>query len=336
MHLEPDYGKVMETIKLKKITSDILMGNKAAVILVITVIIMAFASPVFLTSSNIVNVIRQVCVSATLGAGFTLILGSGHMDLSIGCMVGLVGVVMGKMMQAGLPVPVAIVGGIAAGALCGALNAVIITLFDLPPFIVTLATQSMYKGSIYLITRMVPVSRLPQNFIAIGQGYWGPLPIPIYVMTGMIVIMFVVLNRTMFGRYSIAMGGNAEATRVSGINTKSVRLGVYLTMGIYVAVASVILTARSASAQIAAGQGMEMDAIAAVVIGGTSLNGGNANVLGTLVGCIIVGVVNNSLNLLGVDSNWQVIAKGLLILIAIVLDVVSTRFYARLSAKNQL
>jgi ribose/xylose/arabinose/galactoside ABC-type transport system permease subunit len=132
------------------------------------------------------------------------------------------------------------------------------------------------------------------------------------------------------------MGGNSEATRVSGVNTKNVRLGVFVTMGIYVAIASVILTARSASAQIAAGQGMEIDAIAAVVIGGTSLSGGNANVLGTLVGCIIVGVVNNSLNLLGVDSNWQVIAKGLLILIAIVLDVVSTRFYARLSTKSQL
>jgi ribose/xylose/arabinose/galactoside ABC-type transport system permease subunit len=326
----------MAAEKLKKFFSDILMGNKAAVIMVITVIIMSFASPVFFTTNNIVNVIRQVCVSATLGAGFTLILGSGHMDLSIGCMVGLVGVVMGKLLHAGLPVPVAIAGGIAAGAFCGALNAAIITLFGLPPFIVTLATQSVYKGSVYLITGMVPISRLPQNFIAIGQGYWGPLPVPIYIMAIMIVIMFVVLNRTMFGRYAIAMGGNAEATRVSGINTKNVRLGVYVVMGIYVALASVILTARSASAQIAAGQGMEMDAIAAVVIGGTSLGGGNANVLGTLVGCIIVGVVNNSLNLLGIDSNWQVIAKGLLILIAIILDVMSTRFYARLSTKNQL
>jgi ribose/xylose/arabinose/galactoside ABC-type transport system permease subunit len=324
----------MDNTNFKKLLSRVLMGNKAAIILVFTVIIMAFASPVFFTSSNLVSVTRQICVSAILGAGFTLILGSGHMDLSIGVMVGFVGIIMGKLMQAGVPVPLALLGGIITGACCGALNAIIITIFELPPFIVTLATQSVYRGSIMLITKMVPVSRLPASFVNLGQGYWGPLPIPIYVMFLMIVVMFILLSNTMFGRYAIAMGGNAEATRVSGINTKLVRLGVYMTMGIYVAVASIILTARSASAQIGAGQGMEMDAIAAVVIGGTSLGGGNANNLGTLVGCMIVGVVNNSLNLLGVDSNWQIIAKGMLILIAIVLDVMSTRFYARLTIKN--
>ncbi|MBC5581208.1 ABC transporter permease [Anaerofilum sp. BX8] len=325
--------------KVKKsessLISQLLMGNKALFILLALILIMAFASPVFFTSDNLLNVVRQVAYSAVMGAGFTLVLGSGHMDLSIGCMVGFVGVIMGKAMESGLPVPVAILVGIIAGSLCGALNASVITLFDLPPFIVTLATMSVYKGSTYLITKMVPISNLPSSFVFLGQGYIGPIPVPIYIMALMVLVMYILLTRTMFGRHAIAMGGNAEATRVSGIDTKKVRLGVYMTMGVYVAIASVILTARSASAQIAAGQNTEMDAIAAVVIGGTPLSGGSANVLGTLVGCLIVGVVNNSLNLLGADSNWQIIAKGVLILFAIILDVVWTKMYANMAKKKE-
>ncbi len=313
----------------------ILMGNKALAILIALGIVMTFASPVFLTSNNLLNIVRQVAFSAIMGAGFTLIVGSGNMDLSIGSMVGFVGVIMGKCLINGVPIPLAVVIGIIAGALCGCLNASIINL-TLPPFIVTLATMSVYRGATLLITKMVPVSNLPESFVLLGQGYLGPIPIPIIIMLIMVAIMYVILNRTMFGRHAIAMGGNAEATRVSGININAVRRKVYMTMGAYVAVASVVLTARSASAQISAGLGTEMDAIAAVVIGGTPLSGGSANVFGTLMGCLIVGAVNNSLNLLGVDSNWQIIAKGLLILFAIILDVVSTNMYASMAKRKSI
>ncbi len=321
--------------RFRAFLNDLLMGNKALAILVALVVVMSFASPVFLTQNNLLNIVRQVAFSAIMGAGFTLVLGSGQMDLSIGCMVGFVGVIMGKCLVNDIPIPIAIAIGVAAGAACGCLNASIINL-ALPPFIVTLATMSVYRGGTLLITKMVPVSGLPDSFVFLGQGHIMGIPTPIYIMILMVVVMFVILNRTMFGRHAIAMGGNAEATMVSGINIKKVRRNVYMTMGMYVAIASVVLTARSASAQISAGQGTEMDAIAAVVIGGTPLSGGYANVFGTLMGCLIVGAVNNSLNLLGVDSNWQIIAKGLLILFAIILDVVSTTMYANLAKKKAM
>ena len=181
---------------------------------------------------------------------------------------------------------------------------------------------------------MVPVSNLPQQFVNIGQGYTFGIPNQVYIMFFMVILMAFILNKTKFGRYALAMGGNREATRLSGINTKLIRWGVYAVMGVYVAVAAVMLTARSASAQVSAGQNTEMDAIAAVVVGGTPMSGGSANVVGTLFGCLIVGVINNGLNLMGVDANWQLIAKGLMILFAIVLDVVSGKIATRMSKKR--
>ena len=320
----------------KALVTQLLMGNKAAVILLILIAVMSSISPVFFTADNITNVIRQVAYSAILGAGYTLVLSSGQFDLSIGTMVGLVGVIMGKLLVGGVPVPFAILGGVLAGMAFSALNSTIVTVFNLPAFIVTLATMSVYKGATYIITKMVPISNLPASFISLGQGYLGSVPIPIFIMVFMVAVMYIILTRTKFGRHSLAMGGNSEAARVSGINISWVRLRVYMTMGVYVAIASVVLTARSASAQIAAGQNTELDAIAAVVLGGTPMSGGHANVFGTFFGCLIVGVVNNGLNLTGVDSNWQIIAKGLLILFAIILDVVSTRIFASISKKKNV
>lgn len=311
-----------------------LMGNKAAIILLLLSVTMALISPVFLTSNNVMNVIRQVAYSAILATGYTLVLSAGQFDLSIGTMVGLVGVVIGKLLVNNVPVPLAIAGGIVAGMAFSALNAFIITAFNLPAFIVTLATMSVYKGGTYIVTKMVPISNLPSQFVSIGQGYVGFIPVPILIMAFMVSVMFIILTRTAFGRHALAMGGNSEAARVSGINISLVRLGVYMTMGVYVAVASTVLTARSASSQISAGLNTELDAIAAVVIGGTPLSGGHANVFGSLFGCLIVGVVNNGLNLLGVDSNFQIIAKGLLILFAIVLDTATSRVFSKMSMKK--
>lgn len=313
--------------------NNLLLGNKSIIILILLVIILSFASDVFMTSSNILNVIRQVAVTAVACAGFTIILGSGHMDLSVGYILCFVGVIMGKLMVAGVPIPVAIITGLALGACCGFINASLITYFELPPFIVTLATQEIFRGLAFVITKNLPVSNLPEAFVNIGQGYWGPIPIPIYIMFAAIIAMWIIVNRTRFGRQAIAMGGNAEAARVSGVRINRVRMGVYMTVGFYSAMASVLLTARSASAQLSAGSTLAMDAIASVVIGGTSMKGGNANVFGSLIGCIIVGVVNNGLNLLRVDANWQIVAKGLIILIAVILDVVTTRIYAKMSVR---
>lgn len=312
----------------------ILVGSKAPFILVVLCVVMSFATPLFPTVDNFLNIVRQVAYSAILGAGFTLVLGAGSIDLSLGSLVGLTGVVMAQMMVSGVPVPLAILIGILFGVLCGAVNAFFVTVFDLPPFIVTLATANVFKGAIYLITKMVPVAGLPDSFVQIGQGYWLGVPIPIYLMAFMVVLMHIILTRTSFGRHALAMGGNQEATRVCGINITRTKWMVFLVMGAFAAVASVVLTARSASAQIAAGQGTEMDAVAAVVLGGTPMSGGRATVFGTLVGCLIVGVVNNSLNLLRIDTNWQVVVKGLMILFAIMLDSLSNKAVGKHSKRK--
>ena len=322
--------------RIKEQIFDIVMNNKAFVILIILVVVMSFASPVFLTKNNLLNVLRQVCYSAILCTGLTLVLASGHVDLSIGCMVGFIGVIIAKCIMAGLPIPAAILSGVLCGMAFGAVTATIITIFRLPPFIVTLATMSIFKGATYLVTGMVPISGLPNSFIFLGQGYVGGIPVQIFIMLVAVAVMYIIVNYTKFGRHAIAVGGNSEASRVSGVNVSMIRLKVYMLLGVYVAIAATVLTARSASAQVAAGQNTEMDAIAAAVIGGTPLSGGQINVLGSLFGCMMVGVINNSLNLLGFDTNWQIIAKGLLILFALMIDVTSTRIYDKRNKGKQL
>lgn len=326
--------KAEKTSFMDTLGGKFIMNNKALVILILLCVVVTCISDVFLTPSNLLNVIRQVAYSVTLACGFTLVLSSGNMDLSIGCEVGLVGIVLGKAMTAGVPVAGAIVLAVISGIVFSSLNAIVINAYDLPPFIVTLATMSSFKGATYIWTGMVPISNLPAEFVEIGQGYTLGIPNQVYIMFAMVLLMAFILNKTKFGRYALAMGGNQEATRLSGINIKRVRWGVYAVMGAFVAVASIMLTARSASAQVSAGLNTEMDAIAAVVMGGTPMSGGTANVIGTSFGCLIVGVINNGLNLLGVDANWQLVAKGLMILFAIVLDVVSSDMANKMSKKK--
>lgn len=307
----------------------ILMGNKAVFILIIMGVCLSFMSPYFLTQTNLLNVLRQVCVSTLLSIGFTVVLASGHMDLSVGSLLGLNGMILAKLiMEAELSVPLSIAITLAGSVILASCNAALITYFQLPPFIVTMATQYVFKGTNYLISKLVPISGLPKALTQIGQGYLLGIPVQVYIMLAVVIIMWIVIDTTKFGRYVLACGGNADAARMCGINVNAMRYYVYMCGGLCTGLAAVVATARAASAQVGAGQGMEMDAIAAVVIGGTSMKGGNANVPGTLFGCLIVGVVNNGLNLLNIDSNWQVVAKGLLILIAVIIDVVSARRYA--------
>jgi ribose/xylose/arabinose/galactoside ABC-type transport system permease subunit len=313
----------------KLFVRNILLGNKAFFILLIMACCLSIMSPYFLTKVNLLNVLRQVCVSTLLSIGFTMVLASGHMDLSVGSLLGLCGMVLAKLiMEAHVPVWLAILMMRFFAVFCGAINAAIITVFKVPPFIVTMATQYVFRGANYLISKLIPIAGLPDSLTTIGQGYWFGIPIPVYIMFAVVVIMWIVLDNTKFGRYVLAMGGNLEAAKMCGINTDIMRFSVYMCGGFCTGLAAIVATARAASAQVGAGTGMEMDAIAAVVIGGTSMKGGNANVTGTLFGCLIVGLVNNGLNLLNVDSNWQVVAKGLLILLAVIIDVLSANQYA--------
>lgn len=311
--------------KAKSFLGSLFVNNKAMLIVIVLAVLLSIVSPVFLTSRNLLNVLRQVCTSTILALGFTMVLGSGQIDLSVGSQIGLIGVIMVRLMHAGVPMPITILAGMLTGAVIGAINASIVIHFDLPAFIVTLGTQQILRGAIYLITGMVPLTEVDESFVFLGQGYLLGIPVPIYIMLLMVVVVWLVVNRFKFGRYLLAMGGNPEAARVSGIDTKKVMYEVFIAMGLCCAVASVVLTARSASAQPTGGLNMEMDAIAAVVMGGTSMAGGVVNVVGAFFGSLIVGMVNNGLNLLGIDSNWQIVSKGALILFAVILDSVSSK-----------
>lgn len=311
-----------------------LMGNKAMLIVIALGIILSLLSPVFLKVSNLLNVCRQVCVSTLLSVGFTIILSSGHMDLSVGTLMGLCGMILGLLLQERHPLWFALVCCLGMGILGGALNAALITLFELPPFVVTLATQSIFKGTNFIISKLVPIVIMNRKLVFVGQGYFLGVPMPVYIALFVVIVVWIVMNKTRFGRHVLACGGNANAARVCGINVDKMRFAVYMVEGLCIGIAAIVMTARVASAQVSAGVGMEMDAIAAVVIGGTAMSGGNANVFGTMFGCLIVGIVNNGLNLLSIDTNWQVIAEGVLVLIAVVIDVTSRRSYAKRLSKQ--
>ncbi|WP_066687967.1 ABC transporter permease [Christensenella intestinihominis] len=329
--------KLQANKKGKNFINTLLMGNKAFLMVIIMVVVMSLLSEAFLTPTNLLNVLRQICVNVVVALGFTFVIASGQIDLSVGSMVGFIGVIMALLMrEANAPVFVAILCGFAVGIGCGALNAAVISVFSLPPFVVTLATQSLFRGLIYILTEMTPITRLPDEFVFLGQGYFLGIPVPVYMMAVMIFIMYIVANRTMFGRYVIAVGGNADAARASGISILKTRFGIFMNMGICATVAAIVLTARTASAQVNAGVNMELDVIAAVVIGGTSMLGGNTNMIGTVFGAVVIGLTSNGLNLLGVETNYQIIAKGLLILLALILDSMSAKFYANLRKKQAL
>jgi len=325
----------MEKIK-KKIDSEkvlrFLMQNKALVILIIFITIVSMLTNNFFTARNLTNIIRQVCTSSVLGIGFTLVLCSGQIDLSIGYMLGMIGVIAAMMSVGNVNMWVVIIVTLAIGALCGFINASITTTFNLPPFIVTLATGMTFRGINLLTCKAKSISGLPSWFTYLGSGKIGPIPFPIVAMLVVVFIMAVVVNKTKFGRHCLAVGGNSSAARACGINTKKIQFKVYMIMGVCVAIAALLLTGRTASAQTTAGSGMDLDAVAAVVIGGTPMSGGKANVIGTLIGCLLIQIIANSLNLLGVDSNWQLIAKGLVIIMAIILDSQGTKLLNKIRA----
>ena len=313
---------------------EIVIRNKVFIILILLAVILGIYEPVFYSTDNLLNVLRQVSVSAIVAVGFTFVLAIGSIDLSVGSQVCLAGIFMGFMLKAEVPVWVVCICGILIGILLGVLNSAIISRFDLAPFIVTLGMSSILRGSGYIMTHMEAIYGFPDAFNNLGKGYLLNIPIPVYVMAFTVILAFFFIEMTVTGRHIIAVGGNPEAARVCGISVKGIRYIVYGIMGGCAGIAAVLQTARSASAQISAGTNMEMDAIAAVVIGGTSMNGGNANILGTLAGCLIVGVVSNGLNLMSVDSNWQVVAKGALILFAVILDSVSTNVLKKSQIKQ--
>lgn len=322
--------KKMDSEKLVQI----LMDNKALVILVIFVCIVCCLTNDFFSSRNLTNILRQICTSCTLSLGFTLVLSSGMIDLSVGYMLGMIGIATAMMAVSGVSAPIVILSALVIGGFCGFVNAFVTSTFNLAPFIVTLAMGMIYQGINLLLCHAKSIAGLPDWYLFFGTGKVFGIPFPVVVMLTLVVIMAVVIQRTKFGRYALAVGGNRKAARVCGIPTKKIMYSVYVITGVCVGMSALLLTGRTASAQTTAGAGMELDAVAAVVIGGTPMEGGKANVFGTLIGCLLIQVISNSLNLLGVDSNWQKIAKGLVIIVAIILDQQGSRLLNRIRVRK--
>lgn len=280
----------------------------------------------FLTQNNVFNILRQNASNLFLATGMTMVIILGGIDLSVGSVIALSGcVAAGCVVNMGLPEVAAFLIAILIGAAVGMFNGVVICKTNIPPFIVTLASMNITKGIALVYTQGAPIRCMTDAFKFPGAGYIGPIPTPVILMLIIFVIAVMLVNRTHFGRHIYAVGGNAQAASFSGINVQKVKFWVYTFTGIMAGIAGVVIASRLYSGQPRSGEGAEMDAIAAVVVGGTSMSGGSGRLGGTLIGVLIIGVLNNGLNLMGVDSNWQYIVKGFVILLAVYVDFIRNR-----------
>lgn len=280
----------------------------------------------FLTQKNIFNILRQNSTNLFLATGMTMVIILGGIELSVGSVIALSGcIAAGCVVNLGLPEIVGFLAALLVGALVGVFNGFVISMTDIPPFIVTLASMNITKGIALVLTGGAPIRCMTDMFKFPGAGYVGPVPTPVILMLIIFIIAALMINRTMLGRHMYAVGGNPQAAQFSGINVKKVKFIIYTYTGLMAGLAGVVTASRLYSGQPTAGDGAEMDAIAAVVVGGTSMSGGSGKIGGTLIGVLIIGVLNNGLNLMGVDSNWQYIVKGLVILLAVYVDWIRGR-----------
>jgi ribose/xylose/arabinose/galactoside ABC-type transport system permease subunit len=284
-------------------------------------------TPHFLTVSNLLNIAQQTSINAIVAVGMTFVILAGGIDLSVGSIVAVSGVVLGFALHADYPVAAALLLALGAGLSCGLMNGVLIDRGGLPPFIVTLGMMSMARGAALVMTEGRPVSGFAEDFRSLATATVAYVPSPIVIMIGVYVVGHLLLTRTTFGRYVYAIGGNEEATRLSGVRVHLHKPAIYAVSGVTSATAAILLTARLDSAQPIAGMMYELDAIAATVIGGTSLMGGEGSLGGTLIGALIMGVLRNGLNLLGVSSFLQQIVIGGVIVGAVLIDTVLKRHH---------
>jgi ribose transport system permease protein len=304
---------------------------QSLIALLVLCIIIAVLSDKFLTMDNGWNVLRQIAVNVCIATGMTLVVLTAGIDLSVGSVLALCGAITAGLLKNGIPIASAdtfigftilgaVLAGILAGGLLGFFNGLVITRFKVPPFVATLAMLTMARGFTMLWTKGHPISNLGAEFAVIGTGWLIGIPVPVWIAGIVVLLTAFITQQTKLGRYIYAIGGNENAARLSGINISKVKLIVYGIAGALAAVGGIMVTSRLDSAQPNAGTGYELDAIAAVVIGGTSLSGGKGSVWGTVMGAVIIGVLNNGLVLLNVSPFWQQVVKGGVILIAVIID----------------
>ncbi len=310
-------------VKVSNAFMQYIQENKGILIgLVVLCIAISIMNPDFLSIHNIMNVLRQISTNMYLAIAMTMVIILGGIDLSVGSIIAVTGVVTTMLIAVvGFPIWLAVAIGILVGMLFGTFNGYVSATTIIPPFIVTLATMNIARGAAYVISDGKPVRVMEDSFNVIGSGYVGPIPLQVIYLIFFLIIAYIIMNKTKLGRYMYAVGGNQEAARFSGINIKKVKLFAYTFSGLMAGIAGVVLSARMFSGQPTAGDMAELDAIAAVVLGGTSMTGGRGKIGGTVIGALIIGVLSNGLNLMGVSSFWQYIIKGVVILVAVYADV---------------
>jgi len=281
-------------------------------------------SPYFFTADNILNVTLQTSITAIIAAGMTFVILTAGIDLSVGAMVAFSGVITTSVLKLDLPFtvsfPLALLAGLGVGVLSGFIAGLFVTRFNITPFIVTLSLMTIWRGASYMYTDGRPVWGLPDQFSFLGSGRILSIPIPTIIMISVYILAYVLLKHTKFGRYVYAVGGNKEAARLAGININRTLISVYIMSGVLCAISGILLASRMNSGQPNAGLMYEMDVIAAVVVGGTSLFGGRGSIVGTFIGAMLIGVLRNGLNLLNVGSYVQMVVLGVVILLAVLLD----------------
>jgi ribose transport system permease protein len=321
----------METAIEGQNYKQLLSRFQSLIALILLCLVISLLSDKFLTTTNAWNVMRQISVNVCISVGMTLVILTGGIDLSVGSILALCGAIAAGLLKQGIELPSAnlfigftILGitlaGILVGSIIGWFNGFVITKFKVPPFVATLAMLTIARGLTMLWTKGFPISGLGENFTRLGTGWLIGIPVPVWISGIIVLLAILVTGKTKLGRYIYAIGGNESAAILSGINVKTVKIAVYSIAGALAATGGILVTARLDAAQPNAGLGYELDSIAAVVIGGTSLNGGKGSVGGTVLGAVIIGVLNNGLVLLNVSPFWQQVVKGAVILLAVIID----------------
>lgn len=319
-------GEIMKEIKNNNKFTKINLKDYGVIIgFIVLCTIISISTPAFLTQKNILNLLRQSSIIGIISAGMTFVIISGNFDISVGAVAALSGAISMKFLSMSYPLPIALICSIIAGAIIGAINGFFVAKINIPSLIATMGMVTIVRGIILFLTGGYPISQNMPAFSAIGNGYFMKLPIPIIIFFIIVVISYIVLTKTKFGRHVYSVGGNPEASRLNGVNVDLCKIKVFIINGVLAALAGIVLAARLNTATPVAGEGYDMDAIASVVIGGTSVTGGEGSVLKTVIGVLFMSVINNSFNLLGVNIYFQYIFKGLIILSAVGFDAYSRK-----------
>lgn len=290
--------------------------------LIVLVILVSIVNPSFIAPTNLLNLLRQVSTNALIAFGMTFVIITGGIDLSVGSTLALSSVLMAGTIAAGMDPLLAMILSLVVGTVFGAVNGLLITKGNMAPFIATLATMTIYRGLTLVYTNGNPITGIGDSFIFkfVGRGYLFGIPFPVVLMIVSFILLYILLHKMTFGRKTFAIGGNEKASFIAGIKNDRIKTGIYALSGLMASLAGIIITSRLDSAQPTAGTSYEMDAIASVVLGGTSLSGGRGRLVGTLIGALIIGTLNNGMNLLGISSFYQQVVKGIVIIIAVLLD----------------